>query len=342
MSQISPLSANQIKCFACGIDIMFGIKYFNSQGPCRGWWNSFKKKHPKVKSVLRVVEFLKHKHLKLLSFSSISEYLTPLQEIITAFDLDDKPDHFWTCSEYSLNLNLPSDNCFFPSRERYLSFSRRLFSKNNYASLMLAGSASGEIMSPFIVYKNNSPPEEFKKKGLPTAMYTQNETGFVDSELIFTWFQHTFLPQCPKDRSADKPVLLLLNSNFLLAPQKMFDLALAENVILLSLMPHLHHACHPLDNLFVKGLCKNLTQILKHNPIQNEAFANKTPQLIKELFEKRQNSQMIIEGFKICGVFPLSVGVDPKPYLDLHRQLNFEKSPSLVWEETLSKVDVGK
>ncbi|RXG56326.1 Longitudinals lacking protein-like [Armadillidium vulgare] len=317
MSQITPLTISQVKTFAWGLDSVHGGGHFDENGPPTNWSNTFRKKYPKMKNILRNYDFLKPNQLSPAKFSykALGDYLTPIQEIIEAFSLNESPQNF-------LELCRGQDN-IRPARERFIK-SNKFSAKDDFASVMICGSASGEKLAPFALFKNLAPDEEFTKKGPSDAMYDQNSTGFFDSDALLKWFEDCFLPRCPESRSEDSPVILLMNSLLPLVSQEMLDMALAENVILLSLMPHLHHACQPMDVSFVRGFRKSLKEKIEANGVRGDELKDSLPSLLTDAYSKKVTANLLKDGFRICGVFPLSIDVNQDDYKNLTSDLGFD------------------
>lgn len=328
MSQITPLTISQVKTFAWGLDSVHGGGHFDENGPTVNWTSTFRKKFPKMKNVLRNFDFLKPSQLSSAKFSykALGDYLTPIQEITEAFSLNNSPQNFWSCAEYSINLNKPKiqgQDVIRPARERFMK-ANKFLPKDDFASVMICGSASGEKLPPFALFKNSAPDDEFTKKGPSDAMYDQNATGFIDSDALLKWFEDCFLPNCPDSRSEDSPVILLMNSLLPLVSQEMLDMALAENVILLSLMPHLHHACQPMDVSFVRGFRKSLKEKIEANGVCGDELKRSLPSLLTDAYSKKITVNLLKDGFRICGVFPLSVAVNQEEYMTLTSDLGFD------------------
>ena len=56
-------------------------------------------------------------------------------------------------------------------------------------------SASGQVLSPMIIFEKNWPSAPYEKHGPDGAMYTISENGYMDSEIYLEWFQKIFLSQ---------------------------------------------------------------------------------------------------------------------------------------------------
>ena len=85
-------------------------------------------------------------------------------------------------------------------------------------SIMFCGSASGEYLPPFVVYKVHSETvySEWVKNGPKNAIYGATQSGWFDKRTFREWFMHCFLPK----RFAidnDSPVVIIgdnLGSHF--------------------------------------------------------------------------------------------------------------------------------
>ena len=63
----------------------------------------------------------------------------------------------------------------------------------------------------------------------------------------FVWFRDVFLPYAQKKNTSEKPILLVWDGHGSHESLGIIDLAIENNIILLSLPPHTTHKLQPLD-----------------------------------------------------------------------------------------------
>ena len=79
-------------------------------------------------------------------------------------------------------------------------------------TLMGCGSAAGERLPPMILYKGKHLYSTWTINGPPGALYSTSESGWMEKENFFHWFQKCFLPAI-KDLLQTGPVVLFLDGH---------------------------------------------------------------------------------------------------------------------------------
>ena len=175
-------------------------------------------------------------------------------------------------------------------------------------SIMFCGSASGEYLPPFVVYKVHSETvySEWVKNGPKNAIYGATQSGWFDKRTFREWFMHCFLPK----RFAidnDSPVVIIgdnLGSHFDI---EVIRACSKYDIRFITMPPNSTHLCQPLDLAVFKTLKLEWRRILdfwrRSTRIQGSIPKPQIPALLKKLCCKL-NAAHLISGFRGSGIYP--------------------------------------
>lgn len=175
-------------------------------------------------------------------------------------------------------------------------------------SLMFSGTADGQCLPPYIVYKAKNLYNEWVINGPDRARYNCTTSGWFDA-VIFEDFFRTVILKWAVDLPGTKVMIgdnlsSHLNSDII-------ELCEEHQIKFVFLPPNSTHLTQPLDVAFFGPLKKQWRKILLQYKIQNphQKTMNKKhfPTLLNELMEKIdiRKSQNLKSGFRATGIYPL-------------------------------------
>lgn len=252
-----PLTINQILMLAWCIDKTSGRKVFGSSGPCEGWWKSFRDKYPDA-TKLRRPDRMDRGRALYSTVDIIRDYFQLLKEHLDKGGYLERPQDIYNCDESIVDLNKCTQRVVVPKRMKH-AHSRDVAS-SEHISIHCCVSAAGHAIPPFIIFKNSFPGGNYAKDGPDGCLYGKQESGFMDCDLFFSWFQQLFLPHARP--TAERPVLLLLDGHISHCSPQVIELARKNNVTLFALAPHTTHICQPLDVAVYKSFKSNLGKMV--------------------------------------------------------------------------------
>lgn len=179
---------------------------------------------------------------------------------------------------------------------------------------MFAGSASGIILPPFVVYKAEHVYDLWVQGGPPGARYSCSKSGWFDSTSFEEWFFTIALPYFRKlHTGSDKPFVLIgdnLSSHF---SPKVLEACKTFNIAFKCLPANSTHLCQPLDVAFFGPLKRYWREILtafkqKYSGRSISVSKAHFPALLNELMDKLAPvaKDSLQAGFRKCGLFPLN------------------------------------
>ena len=176
-------------------------------------------------------------------------------------------------------------------------------------SLMFAGTASGELLSPYVVYKADNLWTTWTEGGPPGTRYNRTKSGWFDSCTFADWFETMVIPFF-KERQGRK---LLIGDNLASHLTPHVVKRCSEMDIRFVFLPkNSTHLCQPLDVSFFRPMKMVWSNILEEYKAKNRARSavakDKFPGLLWKLMDKLEPnaSRNLQSGFRKCGIHPLA------------------------------------
>ena len=163
-------------------------------------------------------------------------------------------------------------------------------------------------LPPLVVYKAKNLWVKWTKGGPAGATYSVSDSGWMEKANFCEWFKHSFLPSV-SHLLATGPVILFLDGHGSHIDFELVTIALKHHVILMCLPPHASHILQPLDVTCYGPLKQVWRQTLKDFKTKSGAMhvtKVEFPALLKEVWEKSLLAGHLRNGFKCCGLHPLS------------------------------------
>lgn len=115
--------------------------------------------------------------------------------------------------------------------------------KGKTHSILACVSASGQVLSPFMIYPRKRPvPEKLREGANPNTVFHVSDNGWMTNELFFERFK-LFVVMVPTVR----PVLLVSDGHGSHITIEVIEYARSNEIHLLCLPSHTSHILQPLD-----------------------------------------------------------------------------------------------
>lgn len=276
------------------------IKCFCDNYPGMEWVRLFIGRHPDLTE--RMSANIKSQRA-CVSLETINQYFNNLELELQGIP----PTHIWNYDETNLSDDpgtkkiITKRGCKYP--ERIINFSKQS------TSLMFCGSASGEILDPYVVYKALNLYDTWSVGGPAHTRYNRSKSGWFESNIFEDWFENSLLRRLKKLEDGPK---IIIGDN-LASHISIHVLTLCEqnNIKFLCLPPNTTHLTQPLDVAFFRPLKQKWREILSN---YKSTTTNKTvakcdfPRLLKNLMESlRENGKTnLMSGFRKSGIHPIN------------------------------------
>ena len=305
-----PLETSEIQIFVKGYLNNSGriVEKFKNNTPGVEWVYSFVKKHPKL--TLRTCQNIKRARAE-VSQKTIQLYFKNLQKVIEGIP----PENILNYDETNLADDPGVKKCVF---RRGVKYPERIInhSKGNI-SLMFSGSASGELLPPYVIYKAEHIWNTWAEGGPPGTRYNRSDSGWMTQSNFEEWFENIVVIWAR--RKPGKKVVIGDNLSSHIS-MNVLSLCKKYNIDFVLLPPHSTDKCQPLDVSFFRPIKRAWRKIMEKektsNPSSNSLNKGEFPRLLKELIDQTElnNKDNLIAGFKACGIYPYDPSVVLKKF----------------------------
>lgn len=179
---------------------------------------------------------------------------------------------------------------------------------------MTCGSASGDLLPFYVVYKATKVWTKWVENGPPGAKYDVSPSGWFDGITFENWFFRIFLPFA-KRREGEKVVICDNLSSHV--SEKVIKKCRKHRIKFVFLPPNTTHITQPLDVAFFAPTKRTWRKLLNEWKMTIDGQRNVTlpksefPRLLKKLWDQimKGSGGNLRSGFAACGIVPVNVNV---------------------------------
>ncbi|XP_065653039.1 uncharacterized protein LOC136080350 [Hydra vulgaris] len=289
---------------------------FKDDKPGKDWCMSFEKRWNVVLGK-RKPELLTKARANDLSLKTLTDFFEPH----CIFNLD----------ETGLRTDPTAGKIFVRKTSKTAYYIAPSCGKSMY-TVLFCGSANGQCLLPFVVYKAIHLYDAWCQNGPENAMYGVTKTGWMEDYIFESWIDRFIIHV----KDFEKPVLLLCDGHNSHITYSTVKKALDNHIILLCLPPNTSHALQPLDVGFFAPLKSHWKKILKdwlresrHKNVDKSVF----PTLLKALISKIDN-KLLKSGFNGSGLYSVDKSKPMKKIVNMqpmHEEVDkFNKKENVV------------
>jgi hypothetical protein len=280
---------------------------FANGQPGWDWWNGFQKRWPKL--VSRKSQHLPKNRATAANPVNIAGFYTNVEELYKKLELSKFPDmasRIWNCDETCFNTSVGSQQVLAKRGSRWVPETGGGSGKESI-TVHICGSAAGEVLPPYIVYKGKHLYTSWTNHGPPGARYSTSPSGWMEKDNFQSWMQKLFIPRV-KPYLESGPVVLFFNGHHSHLSVELVKTCKENNVWLYCLPPNTTHVLQPLD-VGVFGATKAAWRsIVKTYKVQTRAACISKevfPSLLNTLCSKGFKASHFQSAFRECGLYPL-------------------------------------
>jgi len=172
---------------------------------------------------------------------------------------------------------------------------------------MFAGTAAGDMLPPFVMYKAQYCYPAWSKGGPKGSRYTATTSGWFDNFVFVVWMRDVLVPYC--NRLHGKKLLLVDNLASHISVE-VIDLCRENDIEFVCLPPNSTDKMQPLD-VGIFGPMKNAwrDQLRRYQDKDPDAkLQQKTefPAMLSELLKSLDTKRILPPSFRKCSLFPLN------------------------------------
>lgn len=172
---------------------------------------------------------------------------------------------------------------------------------------MFCGSATGEMLPPFIIYQGKNMWDGWRHGGPKGTMYANTPNGWFDMCTFSEWFHQLFLKHV--QGRPGKKMLIGDNLSSHLSPD-VIQTCRENDIQFVCLPANATHLMQPLDVAYFSSLKQNWKAMLneKANRHPDAPLMDRVtfPRMIKELMSRVDSKRLLPRGFEKCGLVPLN------------------------------------
>ena len=129
-------------------------------------------------------------------------------------------------------------------------------------SIMICGTADGELLPPMVVYKSKNLYNHWTQGGPPGTVYNHSKSGWFDMNLFEQWFVDILLPHIKEHSQKNEQTIVIgdnLASHF---SPLVIQTAKENNIYMTPLPPNSTHLLQPLDVSFFAPMKRKWRAVL--------------------------------------------------------------------------------
>ncbi|XP_053400930.1 uncharacterized protein LOC128557557 [Mercenaria mercenaria] len=268
------------------------------RGPTDRWIRQFLERHGLSD---RLAENISKARASMSTPAVVDEFFEFFREVMTQYDLLDKPERIFNCDETGWTGKEKSAKKVIGPKGGHLC--RGQNTPGSHITAHVCVCASGRFLPTLVVYQGSLPHKSIE--GVPdTWQFAATETGYLNADLFHQWFTKLFIPHCGKER----PVVLIMdNHNSHVSVNTVKD-AIDNDIVLVGLPGNTTHILQPLDvKVFgplksrVDTICSNMPFARRGTRLSKIHF----PAVLRHAMEQATPAS-IRKSFEVTGLCPLS------------------------------------
>ncbi|CAG2246721.1 unnamed protein product [Mytilus edulis] len=282
---------------------------FKDNLPGKDWLYAFLKRHPEVST--RTPQKL-GKERAVISWQKIKWWFEDFAKYLTenyqeGIDILKDASRIYNADESGFPQD-PKSGKILAAKGSKNVYSTCSADKSQITVLACMSATAHTYLPPMLVF----PGERFRYnplEGFTEAVLGRTKTGWMDSELFYTWVRDHFITAI-KDRKVKRPVILLVDGHTSHISLETAQLCKSENVILYCLLEHASHILQPCDVTLFGPLKKHWRDSVRDYQFKNPGeFVTKGTfaSVFKSAWAKGTTVDVAIKGFRHTGLYPFSV-----------------------------------
>jgi hypothetical protein len=286
---------------------------FVNSVPGKKWWSLFLKRWPTL--VQRKPQHLPKQRALAGNPTAVQEYFSKVQALLERLDIvdvDDLAKRLWNCDESGISTAVASNAVLARRGSRWVHETGG-GSGREMITILGCGSAAGDRLPPYILYKGKHLYSTWTFNGPVGAVYSCSESGWMERSNFESWFSKSFLPAVDSIVK-DGPIVLFLDGHHSHLGIDFIELARSHNVHPFCLPAHTSHFLQPLDvgvygpmKKTWKGVLKEYKTATRASNVTKQVF----PSLVKKLWERSLQASHLQAGFRECGLWPFNPSAIP-------------------------------
>lgn len=267
--------------------------------PGKDWATKFVHRHPDL--VQRNCQNITVKRAS-VSREDLQKYFNNLEQTLEGVP----PQNIINFDETNLSDDPGRIKCLF---KRGVKYPERVMNSSKTAiSLMFAGTATGDLLPPYVVYRAEHLWSSWCLGGPKGTRYNVTKSGWFDANSFEDWFIKCVLPWAKKNEEPKVAIGDNLSSHFSVEVLRKCQ---EYNIRFACLPPNSTHMCQPLDVAFFAPMKRNWRKLLstwkqtqagRQSTLSKDRFPALLTKLMNAISDDAQKN--LQSGFRKCGIHP--------------------------------------
>ena len=206
-------------------------------------------------------------------------------------------------------------------------------------TVVAAGSAIGQPVPPFFIFKGKRMNELLKTGACPGSGFTMSDSGWSNSQIFQSYLENHLAKYLP-NRGPDEYVLVLYDGHYSHISLELIDYAHSKNIILFVLPPHTSHLLQPMD-VTMFGPLKTFYHQECQRYMRQVITRYHICELISKAYLKSFTPANLVTSFKKTGIYPMKPGAVndqhflPATHLNVGPAQEKTKNPKALHDATI-------
>lgn len=278
---------------------------FKNNLPGDGWYKAFMKRHPelttrKSEGVSAASSTVSEQDIRKW-FEGIYSYLCEkgYKEVL------EHPERIFNADETNFQL-CPQNKRVIAPRGTKNVYEVELAKSKTTLTVLFTFSAVGSYAPPLIIYPGKRLRKEIGDSVPEGFTFATSDTGWMKTNIFYEYVANSFYPHLKKLR-IQFPIILYVDGHKTHIDHKLSNLCTKLQIILVALYPNATRILQPADVSTFKplkdGWRKGVIEWRRNNPTQ-ELSKKEFAGLLKVVISKSVRPEIIINGFRACGLYP--------------------------------------
>ena len=219
---------------------------FTNGIPGEAWWKGFLRRWPCLTE--RRPQYLPRNRAEAANPQVIKGWLAKVNMFLQQHEMLRLPDlegRMWNCDETGFCTAMASKTVLARKGSRVVHECGG-GTGHEFYTVLGCGSASGQRLAPFILYKGKNVYRRWTVGGPAGAVYGVSDSGWMEAGNFLSWFEKMFTPAV-KPLLDSGPVILFVDGHHSHMGVDLIMKAREAGIHILCLPPHTTHILQPLD-----------------------------------------------------------------------------------------------
>ena len=289
------------------------------------WYNGFMSRWPELK-VLKP-RGLEIQRAKATTVDCVNRYYSELGNILTKYNLQDKPERIYNVDEKGLSTSHTPPSVVAGSDMKPPAVTS---ASRTTVTVIGCGNALGHHVPPFFVFPGVRMRQELLDGRSVGADGDVSDSGWSNSVIFRKYIESHLLKYLP-ERSAEHPVLVLYDGHKSHINLGLIDWAKTQHLILFILPAHTSHVLQPLD-IGCFGPFERIYNNVAHKFMRDHCGQSITRYNVCALgcsaYSKALSVENLQGSFRKAGIYPFNPNIIERSKFKPSEALQQETSPS--------------